>query len=118
MTENKRFTMDEDGNITDTVEDRTLYVENRYTACEYFTNLLNELNDKYNEIKEQYADDCNEVNSLTVKIAELEEELDYYKSKCASLEEGYLKLQKENGQLKNEIDTLQEQIAHFDIGDV
>jgi len=51
MTENKRFTMDEDGNITDTVEDRTLYVENRYTECKYFTNLLNELNEENQRLK-------------------------------------------------------------------
>ena len=41
MTE-KRFTIDEDGNITDTINDRCLYVENRMTECDYFVKLLNE----------------------------------------------------------------------------
>lgn len=45
MTE-KRFIMDEDGNITDTFEGRTLYVENLKTECNYFTNLLNELHEE------------------------------------------------------------------------
>ena len=35
----KRFTIDEEGNITDTETDRTLYVENKYTECNYFLKL-------------------------------------------------------------------------------
>lgn len=50
MTE-KRFTIDECGNITDTVTNRTLYVENRYTECNYYVNLLNKLNDENNQLR-------------------------------------------------------------------
>ena len=52
MTE-KRFTIDEDGNITDTKTDRTLYVENRYTASNYYVNLLNELNEENEQLKKR-----------------------------------------------------------------
>lgn len=51
MTE-KRFLMDEDGNITDTVEDRCLYVEDRHTECDYFYNLLNNLHEENDELKQ------------------------------------------------------------------
>ena len=51
MTENKRFTMDEEGNITDIETDRTLYVENRYTACDYYVNLLNALDEENTKLK-------------------------------------------------------------------
>jgi uncharacterized protein YmfQ (DUF2313 family) len=47
----KRFTIDECGNITDTITNRTLYVENRYTECNYYVNLLNKLNDENNQLK-------------------------------------------------------------------
>ena len=49
----KRFTIDEEGNITDTETDRTLYVENRYTACNYYVNLLNELNDESRQLRKE-----------------------------------------------------------------
>lgn len=40
------------------------------------------------------------------EVLNLQEELEYFKAKCASLEEGYLKLQKlndENKQLKQQL---------------
>ena len=40
MMSEKRFTIDENGNITDTIENRVLYVENKYTECNYFVDLL------------------------------------------------------------------------------
>lgn len=52
MTE-KRFLMDEDGNITDTVEDRCLYVEDRHTECDYFYNLLNNLHEENEQLKSE-----------------------------------------------------------------
>lgn len=52
MTE-KRFTIDEDGNITDTEADRTLYVENKYTECNYFFRLLNQLSEENEQLKQR-----------------------------------------------------------------
>jgi chromosome segregation ATPase len=66
--------------------------------------LLNEQHEQIKELEQQVGNDYNEANSLTVRIANLTEELDYYKSKCGSLEEGYLKSQKENEQLKQRLE--------------
>ncbi len=49
----KRFTIDACGNITDTITNRTLYVENRYTECNYYVNLLNKLNDENDQLKKE-----------------------------------------------------------------
>lgn len=46
--------MDEEGNITDTVEDRCLYVEDRHTECDYFYNLLNNLHEENEQLKNDY----------------------------------------------------------------
>lgn len=52
----KRFTIDEEGNITDTETDRTLYVENKYTECNYFLKLLNQLSEENEKLKAQLKD--------------------------------------------------------------
>lgn len=41
-----------------------------------------------------------QLNICERKLLDMEEDRDYYKTKSASLEEGYIKLQKENRQLK------------------
>ena len=47
-----------------------------------------------------------ETENLSKNILDLEEELAYYKSKCASLEEGMFNLERENEQLKTELRNL------------
>ncbi|MBQ2832375.1 hypothetical protein [Methanobrevibacter sp.] len=42
-----------------------------------------------------------QLNICERKLLDMEEDRDYYKTKSASLEEGYIKLQKENEQLKS-----------------
>lgn len=79
-----------------------------YLTCEDVVNRLNELNDKYNEIKEQYADDCNEANSMTLRIAELSEENEQLKQRIKELEI-------ENTAQSDAIDGLQGFITHFDL---
>jgi hypothetical protein len=71
MTENKRFTMDEDGNITDTETDRTLYVENRYTACNYYVNLLNEYEEDNKQYKILVESLKNENQKLKLRLKDL-----------------------------------------------
>lgn len=41
-----------------------------------------------------------------LKYAKMEDELRYYKNKCASLETGYLQYQRENEELKKDIQTV------------
>ena len=53
-------------------------------GVEYIVNVLNDLHEENKELKEQYADDCNEANSMTVKIAELTEENKQLKSDLKS----------------------------------
>lgn len=60
-----------------------------------------------------YYDNGEEMGSLDVLDAlnSLSEENEYYKSKCGSLEEGYLKLQRENKQLKSDNNRLVNETA-------
>ena len=44
-----------------------------------------------------------QLNICERKLLDIGEDRDYYKTKSASLEEGYIKLQKENEQLKKEL---------------
>ena len=73
-----------------------------YLTCEDVVKLLNELNDKYNEIKEQYADDCNEANSLTVKIAELTEENEQLRLQNSNLMKEVAEYSRKAKELDNE----------------
>lgn len=59
--------------------------------------LLN-LYKRENEQLKQQLNDCTDWNT---KLINENEDLNYLKCKCGSLEEGYLKLQKENEQLKH-----------------
>ena len=99
MTE-KRFYVDKSGDFKDN-KTGNIILDFGYSFngmdCKMILDLLNELNDKceFLEIENESLEDG------ATKYAEL-----YHKSV------------KENKQLKQEIDTLQEQIAHFDIGDV
>ena len=85
MTE-ERFTIDEDGNITDTETGRTLYVENKYTECNYFFRLLNQLSEENEQLKAQlYCDNeegvCNNCKHHYL-VKDDEVELAYYNSRC------------------------------------
>ena len=62
------------------------------------------------KIVKQVSNDYNEANSLTVKIADLSEELDYYKAKYRSLEEGLFEQNREISKLKKENKQLQQEL--------
>jgi hypothetical protein len=94
MTENKRFTMDECGNITDTVTNRTLYVENIYTACNYYVNLLNSLDEENTQLKKilniSKNDNVNDIvdvlNLQQTTIWELNRENEQLKNNLSEIE--------------------------------
>ena len=94
MTENKRFTMDECGNITDTVTNRTLYVENRYTECNYYVNLLNSLDEENTQLKKilniSKNDNVNDIldvlNLQQTRIWELNRENEQLKNNLSEIE--------------------------------
>ena len=68
MTENKRFLIDDAGELIDF--DNHKFIDYGDECCK----LLNELHDENQVLKKPYADDYNEANSMTVKISELTEE--------------------------------------------
>lgn len=72
---NKRFVyMDLLETEAISVSDDECYYFNEYGTVQKICEILNELHEENQMLKEQYADDCNEANSMTVKIAELTEE--------------------------------------------
>ena len=84
MTENKRFVIFQDNYDDLHIQDKEVYratgikVGNeedvKYENVSKIVELLNELNDENQDLKEQVGNDFNEANSMTVKIAELTEE--------------------------------------------
>ena len=86
MTENKRFLIDDAGELIDLNNHK--FIDYGDECCK----LLNELHEENQELKVEYADDCNEANSMTVKISELTEE---------------------NEQLKQQKDKWKQQCIHF-----
>lgn len=75
------------------------------------------LNGIYNIFDEHNVLDGNEIvellNALYEENEQLKEELDYYKSKCASLETGLIQQERENHRLKKTVDNLAFQIDCF-----
>lgn len=76
------------------------------------------IEDKPIDYKTEYNKTINKLVSLRQKHDELKEDYDYIKLLADRYFDERIKLKKENEQLKQEIETLQEQLAHFDIGDV
>ena len=113
--------------VSDNENDNMLYPCISENMANEFIKLLNELNDENQVLREQYADDCNEANSMTVKISELIEEKEQLKQsynefedECQStfnamnrkqndLYRKIFKLNDENEQLKSTIAQLIEQ---------
>lgn len=86
--------------------------------------LLNELHEENQVLEEQYADDCNEANSMTVKISELTEEneqlkrsVQYWYAEHKRIVNNYVdkikEVEKENEQLKQENKKLQGKYDHL-----
>ena len=106
MTE-KRFVMDEDGNITDTFDNRTLYVENRYTECNYFCKILNELHKENKNLKDfaqhNYSETKKIINNLQKENEQLKLELDIHKHPLWSTREAERKINELTNLLSDEI---------------
>lgn len=81
MTENKRYTLEWESEEICQVADN-----GNYMGTDEVVNRLNELHEENQMLKEEYADDCNEANSLTVKIAELTEENEQLKKDIRELQ--------------------------------
>lgn len=73
--------------VSDNENDNMLYPCISENMANEFIKLLNELNDENQVLKEQYADDCNEANSMTVKISELIEEKEQLKQSYHEFED-------------------------------
>lgn len=112
--------------VSDNENDNMLYPCISENMANEFIKLLNELNDENQVLKEQYADDCNEANSMTVKISELIEEKEQLKQsynefedECQStlnamnrkqndLYRKIFKLKEENEQLKQQLKSIED----------
>lgn len=104
MTENKRFNLafyDEyDGTFS--IQDKLYWKENKHLhSLDEIVDLLNELSSENKKLEKENLD--------------LSEELDYYKTKCASLETGLFQADRENGQLLKENKELQGKASSWKI---
>ena len=94
MTENKRYSFNwERGHPN--FWDNHCDLADCYLTCEDVVDRLNDLNDENQELK-------TENKELKRKALDMEMDRDYYRTKSASLEEGYLQLQRENDRLLKE----------------
>ena len=86
----KRFTIDEEGNITDTKNDRCLYVENKMTECDYFVKLLNAQHEQIQKLEKENEHLKQTLNrNIEVKEFLLEEELELNDTTKKFLNEHY-----------------------------
>lgn len=96
-------------------------------------NALNEENEQLEEAREYYQENFltmkternqfkRENEQLKLQMLNIEEDMDYFKSKASSLEEGYIKLQdqeirlkKENGQLKAQLKDCEKRVTDKEV---
>jgi len=121
----KRFTrhksLDRDCTIYDELKDFQ-FPSLPLGVSEIFCDKLNELNNEvtaqkiviegYQERNEKLFNGNNQLKQFFNKC---EDEMQYYRSKSASLEEGYLAYQNENEQLKQSVNNLKETIIKITI---
>lgn len=141
MTKNKRYSFNwERGHPN--FWDNHCDLADCYLTCADVVDRLNELHEENQELKVEYADDCNEANSMTVKISELTEEneqlkeqleickdarqaykqdwkacvsyCDTYKDEIHTLKDNIQGLIEENKVLKNNIEKLSELCIKYD----
>lgn len=80
MTENKRYSFNWKSGHPN-FWDNHCDLADCYLTCADVVDRLNELHEENQELKVEYADDCNEANSMTVKISELTEENEQLKQR-------------------------------------
>ena len=101
MTETKRYSFNWERGHSN-FWDNHCDLADCYLTCEDVVDRLNELNDENQELK-------TENKELKRKGLDMEMDRDYYHTKSASLEEGYLQLQRENDRLLKENEQLKQQ---------